>query len=109
VTARDTTHAVTQLLQGGVDDFIESERLRLFCFRMIGRARHGVFCAQHARQLRYRIADRSSDRRCQNSFACPKTSQSKSHLGGETPAAVIRTSTFPFVSAGFGSSMSFSP
>src|SRR5438093_12873804 len=26
---------------------------------------------------------RSSDRWCQNSFACPKTSQSKSHLRGE--------------------------
>src|SRR5437867_4734696 len=38
VTARDTTHAVTQLLRGGIDDFIESERLRLLCFRMIGRA-----------------------------------------------------------------------
>src|SRR5712671_866204 len=38
VTARDTTHAVTQLLQGGIDDFIESERLRLLGFRMIGRA-----------------------------------------------------------------------
>src|SRR5437016_3378695 len=42
-----------------------------------------MFCAQGARQLRHCIADRSSDRRCQNSFACPKTSQSKSHLGGE--------------------------
>src|SRR6266700_5857839 len=38
VTARDTTHAVSQLLQGGIDDFIESERLRLLGFRMIGRA-----------------------------------------------------------------------
>src|SRR6266852_5082802 len=28
VTARDTTHTVTQLLQGAIDDFIESERLR---------------------------------------------------------------------------------
>src|SRR6202043_15346 len=37
VAARDTTHAVTQLLRGGIDDFIESERLRLPCFRMIGR------------------------------------------------------------------------
>ena len=38
VTARDTTHAVSQLLQGGIDDFIETERLRLLGFRMIGRA-----------------------------------------------------------------------
>ncbi len=38
VTASDTTHAVTQLLQGGIDDFIESERLRLLGFRMISRA-----------------------------------------------------------------------
>src|SRR6266853_775822 len=38
VTARDATHAVTQLLQGRIDDFIESERLRLLGFRMIGRA-----------------------------------------------------------------------
>src|SRR6266403_1677922 len=38
VTARDATHAVTQLLQRGIDDFIESERLRLLGFRMIGRA-----------------------------------------------------------------------
>src|SRR3984893_18578508 len=83
VTARDTTHAVTQLFRGGIDDFIESERLRLLCFRMIGRARHGVFRAQGARQLRYCIADRSSDRWCQNSFARLKTSQSKSHLRGE--------------------------
>src|SRR4029078_3675360 len=29
------------------------------------------------------IADRSSDRRCQNSFACSKTSQSKPHLRRE--------------------------
>src|SRR5580704_4532862 len=35
VTARDTAHAVSQLLQGGVDDLIESERLRLLGFRMI--------------------------------------------------------------------------
>src|SRR6266404_7808086 len=83
VTARDTTHAVGQLLQRGIDDFIESERLRLFGFRMIGCAGHGVFCAQGARQLRHCIADRSSDRWCQNSFACSKTSQSKSHLRGE--------------------------
>src|SRR6266478_1195343 len=69
VTASDTTHAVPQLLQGGIDDFIESERLRPLGFRVIGRAGHGVFCAQRARQLRYRIADRSSDRWCQNSFA----------------------------------------
>src|SRR6202035_2247424 len=38
VTARDTTHAVSQLLQGGIDHFLESERLRLLGFRMIGRA-----------------------------------------------------------------------
>src|SRR5207302_10812973 len=38
VTARDATHAVTQLLQRGIDDFIESERLRLLGFRLIGRA-----------------------------------------------------------------------
>src|SRR5207244_5286223 len=38
VPTRDTTHAVSQLLQGGIDDFIESERLRLLGFRMIGRA-----------------------------------------------------------------------
>src|SRR5207302_9418318 len=38
ITAGDTTHAVTQLLQGGIDDFIESERLRLLGFSMIGRA-----------------------------------------------------------------------
>src|SRR5437867_7468494 len=38
VAARDTTHAVTQLLQGCIDDFIESERLGLLGFRMIGRA-----------------------------------------------------------------------
>jgi hypothetical protein len=38
VTARNATDAVTQLLQGGIDDFIEPERLRLLCFRMIGRA-----------------------------------------------------------------------
>src|SRR5882757_4186546 len=38
VTARDTTHAVPQLLQRGIDDFIESERLRLLGFRMIGGA-----------------------------------------------------------------------
>src|ERR1700720_4628668 len=42
VTARDTTHAVSQLLQGGIDDFMESERLRLLGFRMIGRTGHGV-------------------------------------------------------------------
>src|SRR5437899_9146122 len=83
VAARNATHAVTQLLQGRIDDFIEAERFRLLGFRMIGRARHGVFCAQGARQLRHRIADRPSDRWCQNSFACPKTSQSKSHLRGE--------------------------
>ena len=38
VAVCDTTHAVTQLLQGGIDDFIESERLRLLGFRMIGGA-----------------------------------------------------------------------
>jgi hypothetical protein len=37
VTARDTTHAVPNF-QGGIDDFIKSERLRLLGFRMIGRA-----------------------------------------------------------------------
>src|SRR5205807_996789 len=83
VTARDTTHAVTQLLQGGIDDFIESERLRLLGFRMISRARDGVFCAQGARHLRHCISDRSSDRRCQNSFAFSKTSQRKRDLGAE--------------------------
>src|SRR6266446_3338574 len=82
-TARDTTHAVSQLLQGGIDDFVESERLRLLGFRRIGRAGDGVFCAQGARQLRHRISDRSSDRRCQNTSACPKTSQSKSYLRSE--------------------------
>jgi hypothetical protein len=30
-----TTHAVTQFLRRGINDFIESERLRLFGFRMI--------------------------------------------------------------------------
>src|SRR5439155_7040624 len=43
----------------------------------------GVFCAQGTRQLGHCIADRSSDRWCQNSFARPKTSQSKSDLRGE--------------------------
>src|SRR6266581_1986437 len=38
VTACDTTHAVTQLLEGGINDLMESERLRLLGFRMIGRA-----------------------------------------------------------------------
>jgi hypothetical protein len=38
VTACDTTHAVTQLLERGINDLIESERLRLLGFRMIGRA-----------------------------------------------------------------------
>src|SRR6476659_7705095 len=42
-----------------------------------------MFCAQSACQLRHCIADRSSDRWCQNSFACSKTSQSKSDLRGE--------------------------
>src|SRR5580765_5705146 len=42
-----------------------------------------MFCDQGARQLRHCIADRSSDGRCQNSFACPKTSQSKSYLCGQ--------------------------
>src|SRR5260370_40858267 len=49
VAVSDTTHAVTQLLQGGVDDFIESKRLRLLGFCMVGRARYGVFCSQSAR------------------------------------------------------------
>src|SRR3984893_19115002 len=38
VTCSDTAHAVTQLLDGGINDLIESERLRLLGFRMIGRA-----------------------------------------------------------------------
>src|SRR5271169_3455161 len=38
VTARDTTHAITQLLQRGINDFIESERFRLLGFHMIGGA-----------------------------------------------------------------------
>src|SRR4029077_12656181 len=38
VAARDTTHAVSQLLHGSVDEFMESERLRLLGFRIIGRA-----------------------------------------------------------------------
>ncbi len=38
VTVRDTTHAVSQLLERGIDDFVKSERLRLFGFRMISRA-----------------------------------------------------------------------
>jgi molybdate transport system ATP-binding protein len=38
VTACDTTHAVTQLLERDINDLIESERLRLLGFRMIGRA-----------------------------------------------------------------------
>src|SRR5271170_8248363 len=53
VAVGDTTHAVTQLLQGSIDDFIESERLRLLGFRMVGRARYGVFCTHSTRQLRY--------------------------------------------------------
>src|SRR5689334_20597253 len=40
-------------------------------------------CTESARQLCHCIADRSSDRRCQNSFAFSKTSQSKSDLRGE--------------------------
>src|SRR5207244_1360195 len=38
VTECDTTHAVAQLLEGGINDLIESERLRLLGFRIIGRA-----------------------------------------------------------------------
>src|SRR5437016_3290493 len=38
VAARDTTHAVPQLFQRRIDDFIESERLRLLGFCVIGRA-----------------------------------------------------------------------
>src|SRR5207237_4764521 len=38
VATRDTTHAVSQFFQRRIDDLIESERLRLLCFRMIGRA-----------------------------------------------------------------------
>src|SRR5437899_12255447 len=79
VTARDTTHAVSQLLQGGIDDFIKSECLRLLGFRTLGRARHGVFCAQGSRQLRHCIADRSPGPRCQDGLACPQTSPGKSH------------------------------
>src|SRR5882724_1745614 len=83
VTARDTTHAVTQLLDGGINDLIESERLRLLGFRMIGRGRCGVFRTQGTRQLRHRVADRSADCRCQHGFAWPKTSKGESHLRGE--------------------------
>src|SRR6266404_3817955 len=38
VTAGNTTHAITQLLGRHIHDLIESERLRLLGFRMIGRA-----------------------------------------------------------------------
>ena len=38
VTACDTTHAMTQLLERHINDLIESERLRLLGFHMIGRA-----------------------------------------------------------------------
>ena len=34
----DTAHAVTESLDRGVNDLIESKRLRLLGFRMIGRA-----------------------------------------------------------------------
>src|SRR6202035_2481764 len=83
VAVRDTTYAVTQLLQGSIDDLIESERLRLLGFRMVGGARYGVLCSQSARQLCHCVADRSSDRWCQNGFAWTKPSQGKSHLRGE--------------------------
>ena len=52
------------LLPDSIDDFIESERLRLLGFGMVGRARYGVFCSQSTRQLRHRVADRSANRRC---------------------------------------------
>src|SRR6267378_5920653 len=57
VTACDTTHAVAQRLDRGINDLMESERLRLLGFRMIGRAGDGVFCAQGTRQLCHRVAD----------------------------------------------------
>src|SRR6267142_2438565 len=83
VTVCDTTHAVTQLLEREINDLMESERLRLLGFRMIGRAGEGVFGAQGPRQLRHCVADRSSDRRRQHGFARLKTSQAESHLRGE--------------------------
>jgi hypothetical protein len=43
VTACDTSHAATQLLDGGINDLIESERLRLLGFRMIGRLEMACF------------------------------------------------------------------
>ncbi len=83
IAACNTPYSVSQLFHGGIDDLIESECLRLVCFRMIGRARYGVFCSQSARQLCHSIADRSLDRWRENGFAWTKPSQGKSHLRGE--------------------------
>jgi hypothetical protein len=44
---------------------------------------HILLSSPRVRQLRHRVADRSPDRWCQNSFAWTKTSQGKSHLRGE--------------------------
>jgi len=38
VTGGDATHAVTQVLARGINDSLESERLCLLGFRMVGRA-----------------------------------------------------------------------
>src|SRR5207244_6880940 len=57
--------------------------LRLLGFRIFGRARDGVLCAQGTRQLRHRVADRSSDRWRQHGFAYLKTSEGESYLRGE--------------------------
>src|ERR1700733_3109745 len=83
IAVRDTTDAISQLLQRGIDDLIESERLRLLGFRRVSRARYGVFCSQCAGQLCHRVADRSPNRWCQDGFARTKTSQGKSYLRGE--------------------------
>src|ERR1700733_700422 len=83
VAVGDTTYPVTQLLQRSIDDLIESEGLRLFGFRVVGRARYRVFCFQSASQLCHRVTDRPSDRWSQNGFTWTKTSQRKSHLRGE--------------------------
>ncbi len=86
MTGSDSARIYRHIVRGPCgkgDDLIESERLRLLGFRMVGRARYGVFCSQSARQLCHRVADRSSDRRRQNGFAWTKTSQCKSHLRGE--------------------------
>src|ERR1700704_1181074 len=40
-------------------------------------------CAEGTRQLRHRVADRSSDRRRQHRFACLKTSAHESHMRGK--------------------------